>query len=169
MAETLFKLGWRSPSDLADAQAEELAAVPGLGGVEAAGRIIEAARELLVEEARRAKEEADRRAREAQKSPQERLLSVKGVGPQVVEALAKGGVTTAEQLAHQSDPTSLREPTGLSPRRLAKLSHWAKVYLGELPADAPEPELEEEAPEPEPAAAAAPAVKSEIDAGWELK
>src|SRR5499433_172976 len=35
-AETLFKLGWRSPSDLADATAEELAAVPGLGGQSAA-------------------------------------------------------------------------------------------------------------------------------------
>src|SRR5262249_4782771 len=39
-AETLFKLGWRSVPDLAEAVPEELAGVPGLGGLEAARRII---------------------------------------------------------------------------------------------------------------------------------
>src|SRR5215813_13056415 len=49
-AETLFKLGWRSPSDLADATADELAAVPGLGGQSAAEKIIKAAGTLVAEE-----------------------------------------------------------------------------------------------------------------------
>src|SRR5215813_3373378 len=49
-AETLFKLGCRSPSDLADATTEELAAVPGLGGQSAAEKIIKAAGTLVAEE-----------------------------------------------------------------------------------------------------------------------
>src|SRR5262249_6248519 len=53
LAETLFKLGWRSVVDLAEAVPEELAAVPGLGGSEAARRIIDGARGWLDEERRR--------------------------------------------------------------------------------------------------------------------
>jgi N utilization substance protein A len=64
LAEALFKLGWRSAADVANAKTEELASVPGLGGAEAAQRIIAAAgRAAEIERARRA-EEAARVARE---------------------------------------------------------------------------------------------------------
>src|SRR5207245_8401527 len=99
LAETLFKLGWRSPSDLAEAAPEELSAVPGLGGSEAAQRIIASAKALIVEEAKRLREEAERRQRGAQKSPEERLLSVKGVGTETASALLAAGVRTAAELA----------------------------------------------------------------------
>src|SRR5262245_22770374 len=166
LAETLFKLGWRSPSDLAEAAPEELAAVPGLGGGEAAQKIIAAAKTLLVEEARRLREESERRAREAQKTPEERMLSVKGVGPEVAAALGRGGLKTAEELAHAKDVRALGAASGLGAKRASKLVHAARIYLGELPPDAPEPEVEDEpsASPPVPGAAG-----SEIDAGWDLK
>ncbi|MBI4509140.1 MAG: transcription termination/antitermination protein NusA [Deltaproteobacteria bacterium] len=65
LAETLFKLGWRSVPDLAEAVPEELAAVPGLGGVDSARRIIDSARRWIDEERQRqqaAREESQRRA-----------------------------------------------------------------------------------------------------------
>jgi N utilization substance protein A len=170
MAETLFKLGWRSPGDLAEATPEELAQVPGLGGVETAGRIVVAARQLVADAERREREESERLAREAQKSPEERLLSVRGVGPQVLEGLRTGGIRNVEQLAREEDLNRLVQASGLSLRTVTKVRHHARVYLGQLPADAPEPEVEEEAPPPPPAAAGGGSgPKTEIDAGWELK
>src|SRR3954464_7672094 len=87
LASTLFKLGWRSASDVATGKIEELGGVPGVGGEAGAARIKEAAgRQVELEKQRRA--EADKRAAaaaaaqaaEAKKSDEERLLSVRGVG-----------------------------------------------------------------------------------------
>lgn len=72
LANTLFKLGWRSAREVADARAEELAALPGLGGLAAAERIKVAAavrveQEIVEErEARAQAEELARQAREQQ-------------------------------------------------------------------------------------------------------
>jgi N utilization substance protein A len=63
MAETLFRAGFRSASDVANAKLEELASLPGLGGQEVAQRILPAAaRAAEVERVRHAEEAA--RARE---------------------------------------------------------------------------------------------------------
>ena len=43
VSETLFKLGWRSAADVANAKPEELASVAGIAGTEAAKRIIASA------------------------------------------------------------------------------------------------------------------------------
>jgi N utilization substance protein A len=168
-AETLFKLGWRSPSDLADATAEELGAVPGLGGQSAAEKIIKAAGELVAEEERRAREERERLAVEAKKSTDERLLSVKGVGPAALADLKKGGYITVEKLAREEDLERLATGTGLGARTAAKIRHWARVYLGELPPDAPEPEVEEPAAAAQPAEQPAQTQPQGVDAGWDLK
>ncbi len=50
IANTLFRLGWRSVQDVADAKVEDLGGVPGLGGESGARRIQEAARSILFEE-----------------------------------------------------------------------------------------------------------------------
>jgi transcription termination/antitermination protein NusA len=66
LAEALFKLGWRSAADVANGKPDELASVPGVGGLEGAQKIIAAAaRAAEVEQARHAEEEAERAAREA--------------------------------------------------------------------------------------------------------
>jgi N utilization substance protein A len=137
-AETLFKLGWRSVPDLAEAVPEELAAVPGLGGLEAARRIASGARAWIEEEKKRvqaAREEAQRRA---SLTDEEKLLEVKGVGKAVVEALRTAGYFTVEQVAREQDADKLGAAVG-GAGKAKKLQHWSKVYLGELPANAPEP------------------------------
>ena len=65
LVETLFKLGWRSLDDLIDAQVEALGAVPGLGGVEAAKRVVAGASRVKGELAERAKRAAEVAAAEA--------------------------------------------------------------------------------------------------------
>jgi transcription termination/antitermination protein NusA len=140
LAETLFKLGWRSVADLADGIPEELGAVPGLGGVETARRIADQARTWLAEERQRqqaAREEAQRRAA---MTDEEKLLEVRGMDADLLAKLATAGYASVESLAHEADLTRLGEAIGDSPSRAAKLVHAAKIYLGEIPANTPEPE-----------------------------
>ncbi len=58
LAETIFRLGWRSVADISRGQPEELAQVPGVGGVEAARRIIEGARRFLEGERARSRRDS---------------------------------------------------------------------------------------------------------------
>jgi transcription termination/antitermination protein NusA len=139
-AETLFKLGWRSVPDLADAVAEELASVPGLGGLEVARRIIESTRAWIAAERQRllaAQREAQRRAA---LSDDQKLLEVRGVDAEVLPKLQAGGYSSVELLAHEGNLDKLAEALAVESRDAARLVHGARVYLGELPADAPMPE-----------------------------
>jgi N utilization substance protein A len=138
-AETLFKLGWRSVFDLADAVPEELAAVPGMGGLEAVRRIIEAARTWLAEERQRqiaAQREAQRRAA---LSDEQKLRELPGVDEELAARLQGAGFTSVELLAREADHERLAGSLGVEPLAAAQLVHRARVYLGELPADAAEP------------------------------
>jgi N utilization substance protein A len=140
-AETLFKLGWRSVPDLAEAVAEELASVPGLGGLEAARRIIEAARGWIAAERQRQLAAQREAARRAQLTDEEKLLEVKGLDGEVLPRLQGGGYTTVELLAHENDIEKLAQAAQVSPADAARLGHWARIYLGEIPEDSPEPEI----------------------------
>src|SRR3954469_10741214 len=80
LANTLFKLGWRSAEDVARAKIEELGGVPGVGGEAGAERLKAAAQKQVerekvrkAEAARLAAEEAARMALEAAKPDAERI------------------------------------------------------------------------------------------------
>src|SRR5215468_6682386 len=65
VADTLFKLGWRSVGELGRAHVEELAGLPGIAAAEGARKIIEAAQHYTASGGRRrdyARKEAERRA-----------------------------------------------------------------------------------------------------------
>jgi N utilization substance protein A len=138
-AETLFKLGWRSVLDLAEAVAEELAAVPGLGGLEAARRIITESRTWLEDERKRLLEAQRETQRRASLTDEQKLLEIKGVDRDMAAKLKEGGIVTAADLAHFTDLERLQQMLE-PPAEAAKLVHWAKVYLGELPPGTPEPQ-----------------------------
>ncbi|MCS6913129.1 MAG: transcription termination factor NusA [Myxococcales bacterium] len=53
LSRTLFRLGWRSAQDVAEARIEELSAVPGVGGESGARRLKAAAAAFVAEERRR--------------------------------------------------------------------------------------------------------------------
>jgi N utilization substance protein A len=139
-AETLFKLGWRSVPDLADAVPEELAAVPGLGGLEAARRIIEGARGWIAEERQRqiaAQREAQRRA---SLTDGQKLLELPGMTDDLATRLADSGYGSVELLAREGDTERLAGAADSSPLEAARLVHRARVYLGEIPANSAEPD-----------------------------
>ena len=71
IADTLFKLGWRSAADVAGAKPDELASVAGIGSAEAAKKIISAAARAAEIERKQHTEEMARLAQQAQQAEQE--------------------------------------------------------------------------------------------------
>jgi len=138
VAETLFKLGWRSVQDLAEAVPEELGAVPGLGGQEAARRIIGESRGWLETERRRHVDVQRESQRRAGLSDEQKLLEIKGVDQEVLAKLKEAGIGAVADLAHFQDMEKLDSALA-GQAEATKLVHWAKVYLGELPPGTPEP------------------------------
>ena len=147
LADTMFKLGWRSAEEVCATAPEELTAIPGLGGLEAAQRIVAGAAVAVEVQRERAAVEAERLAAERQKSDEERMLSVEGIDESLAERLRQR-YATVEQLAKEHDMARLAEIAVLTVGRARQL-HWAtRVYLGDLDPASPKPELndnEEEA------------------------
>ncbi len=142
LAMTLFKLGWRSASDVAGAKAEELGGVPGVGGEAGAVRLKEAAaRQVEIEKKRRAEaekraaERAAHEAEEAKKSDDERFLSVEGITEELIPTLKSAGYSTVHKLSAESDVTRLAEAIGHSVEEAADLRRRVKHYLGEESSD----------------------------------
>jgi uncharacterized protein with von Willebrand factor type A (vWA) domain len=75
-ADALFKLGWRSAADVANAKPEELSSVAGIGGADVARKVISAASRAAEIERRQQAEEsaraaqAEREAAEAGEAPE---------------------------------------------------------------------------------------------------
>ncbi len=89
IADTLFKLGWRSAADVAGAKPEELSSVAGIGNAEAAKRIISAAARAAEVER---KQHAEEMARLAQQAEQEAAAaSERSAAAAAATATATGG------------------------------------------------------------------------------
>ncbi len=128
LAETLFKLGWRSVSDLSRAHAEELASVPGVQSVDGARAIIDHARVYLSSPRKRsddARREVDRRAA---MTADERWLDIPGVDESLLRLFADVGVATPEELI-KTPIDQLATTTGLDMGDLAKLRQRAISWL----------------------------------------
>ncbi len=158
LAETLFRLGWRSVAELSRARPEELAAVPGVGGQEAAQAIIDGSKGFLKSEARRQQEARREAERRSSLSDAEKLAEVKGMTDELAEKLRDGGCRTVEGLARARDISTLSTGSGIDEGTLTLLRHWAGVWVGDISPDTPEPDLERGN-----ASAAAPA--AEVDDG----
>jgi len=119
LAETIFKLGWRSLEDVASANPEDLASIPGLGGMDAAVRISSGARLLL--------EMQD--GGEELVSEDERILELQGVDDHALSILKSSGYTTVAQI-FQSPPAEMADNTGLPLRQCQQIHYSAGVTLG---------------------------------------
>jgi len=162
LAETLFRLGWRSVAELSRARSEELAAVPGVGGQEAAQAIIDGSKGFLKAESRRQNEARREAERRSSLSDADKLAEVKGMTDELSGQLADGGCRTVEALARARDIGALAEATGIDEGTLVRLRHWAGVWLGDISPDAPEPEASSKVAKAAAGAAGAPA---EVDDG----
>ncbi len=121
LAETMFKLGWRSAEEVANSNVEELASIPGLGGLEAARRIQMNA--LLAVEREKLRAEIGAPTEEA------RLLQLRGVNEDIVSQLTQGGYSSVEDLLAEKDPMAMADATGLTPERIAELQAAARELL----------------------------------------
>ena len=146
LASTLFKLGWRSADEVANAVIEELGGVPGVGGEAGAARLKEAAAKQVevekgrrIEAEKRAREKAEHQALEAKKSDEARLLSVRGIGENTLPSLYKGEYTSVQKINAEQDVQRFADSTGIGIKKARQLKHWVKVYLGEIDESTPEP------------------------------
>ncbi len=126
IAQTMYKLGFRTLEEVAESAAEELAGIPGLGGAENADRIKSSA-EAAMEELRQ------KRIREASErtdvlSERDRLLFVRGIGEHTIELLAQANVNTVEQLHQVPEEILLRE-TGLGLRKVRQIKQGTVTFL----------------------------------------
>ncbi|TAK20926.1 MAG: transcription termination/antitermination protein NusA [Myxococcaceae bacterium] len=126
IAQTMYKLGFRSLEEVAEASTDELAGIPGLGGAENADRIKSSAETAMEELRQRRIREASRRTEPL--SERERLLFVRGVGEHTINLLMSAGVSTVEQL-HNTHEDSLLRDTGLGLRKVRQIKLGAQTFL----------------------------------------
>ncbi len=131
LGETLFKLGWRSVTELSRAAAEELASVPGVGSVEAARKVIAGANEFLTSSRRRPEDQRRETERRASLTGEAQLMEVAGVNEEVVQILAQAQVRSPEELVRMP-LEELASITNIDMSDLAKLRQRVIAYLSQV-------------------------------------
>jgi N utilization substance protein A len=121
LAETMFRLGWRSAEEVANANVEELASIPGLGGLEAARRIQMNA--LLAVEREKLRAEIGAPTEEA------RLLQLRGVTEDILAQLTEGGYHSVEDILAQENRIAMADATGLTEAQIDELQAAAREFL----------------------------------------
>ena len=126
LAKTMYKLGFRSMEDLIEANPQELAAIPGLGGAEV-GNAIRASAQKSIDAMRR-----DRIREAASKTEpltqRERMLFISGVGEKTVELLEQKDYETVEQIGEE-DIDKFAIKTGLGLKKAKSIIHGARHFL----------------------------------------
>jgi len=123
LAETMFRLGWRSAEEVANANPEELASIPGMGGLETAEKISNAAKEAL----ERAAEEI---AVEKQNQI-EVLLSISGVDEMAAESLWESNYGTPESINEETNVERLSQLSGLAMPQVRQIKQGVAEWLEE--------------------------------------
>jgi N utilization substance protein A len=131
IAETLFKLGWRSVAELGRAHVEELAGLPGVSGPDGARRLIDSAKAYMASGGRR-KDDARRESeRRAQMSGDQQLLELEGVDDDVLGVLHTANIHSPEDLIKQPID-QVATATGIDMGDLARLRQRAISWLSEV-------------------------------------
>jgi len=126
LAKSMYKLGFRTIEEVAEAEPTELAGIPGLGNQEALVRIQSSA-EAAMEEQR-----LDRIRSLSQKgtpiTDRDKMLLVKGLGERTIELLAEAGYKTLESLVVEEDVDRLALNTGLGIRKAKQIMAGIKQF-----------------------------------------
>jgi N utilization substance protein A len=122
----MYRMGFRTLEELAEASEQELASMPGLGGAEMAARIRTNA-ETTMERLRQ-----DRiRAASSRTEPlteRERLLFIRGVGERTVQLLEDAGYRSVEDILRE-DEDKLAIKTGLGIKKARAIKHGAEHFV----------------------------------------
>ncbi len=127
LAKTLYKLGFRSPEELVEADPSEFAGIPGLGGAEAAERI-KADAEVAMEHLRQ-KRISDASNRTEPLTERERLLFVRGVGERTIDLLEAAGYRNVEDIYNEVDEDRLAIRTGLGLKKARQIKQGARNFI----------------------------------------
>jgi N utilization substance protein A len=126
IARSMYRLGFRALEELAEATEEELAAIPGLGGTEAAGRIKEAA-ETTMERLRQQRIQSAS-SRTEPLTERERLLFVRGIGERTIQLLDEAGYKSVEDIRREEED-KLAIKTGLGIKKARAIKQGAEHFL----------------------------------------
>jgi transcription termination/antitermination protein NusA len=126
IARSMYRLGFRALEELTEASEQELAAIPGLGGAEAAQRIKDAA-EATMERLRQQRIQAAS-SRVEPLTERERLLFVRGIGERTIQLLDEAGYKSVEDL-HREDEDKLAIKTGLGIKKARAIKQGAEHFL----------------------------------------
>ena len=126
IAKSMYRLGFRSVEEVAEASAEELAGIPGLGGVESGERIREAAGTTL----ETLRDEHLRQLTSDGKAltPRDRLLLCRGVSDKTAELLEQHGYKTPEAILAEGED-KLAVKTGLGIKKARALNQGAQQFI----------------------------------------
>src|SRR5689334_541662 len=120
IARSMYRLGFRALEEVSEASVEELAAIPGLGGTEAAERI-KAQSDSTME---RLRQERIRTAsaRTEPLSDRERMMFIRGVGDRTVLLLEEAGYKSVEDIMREDeDRLAIRTGLGIKKARAIKV------------------------------------------------
>ncbi|GAC1351305.1 MAG: hypothetical protein NVSMB1_03040 [Polyangiales bacterium] len=119
VAKAMYRLGFRSVEEVAEASAEELSSIPGIGGTEPSAKIKESAESTM--ETMRQTRIREASSRQEPLSERERLLFVRGVGDRTVEVLEQQGYKSVEDVLKETeDKLAIRTGLGIKKARLIR-------------------------------------------------
>jgi N utilization substance protein A len=139
LIETLYAHGFRQAKDVAEANAEVLAQIPGIDPARIPA-MQETARKRMVEDhaelSRMDFEREQARLAEARRHPDElsqaeRMARVRGVGEKTIEQLILAGYRTVEDIANEKDLAKLGDVPGVGIKKARQLKSAAENYLVE--------------------------------------
>jgi N utilization substance protein A len=137
--EMLYAHGFRKAQDVANAAPEMLTQFPGvavdaIADLQKRAReqaIVDAEKEMRLEQEREAARIAEARRHPDELSQEERLARVRGVGEKTIEQLKTAGYPTVESIHAETDVMRLADGTGLGVKKARQVKHAVGVYLEE--------------------------------------
>jgi N utilization substance protein A len=126
VARAMYRLGFRSVEEVAEASPEELSGIPGVGTVEHAGSVRDAAERALDEQ--RLTRVREVLAQGAALGARDRMLLVRGIGDKLIEPLEQQGYRTPEDLVKETED-KLAVKSGLGIKKARAIRQGAQQYL----------------------------------------
>jgi N utilization substance protein A len=126
IARSMYRLGFRALEELAEATEQELAAIPGLAGPDAATQIKESAEQTMERLRRERIQAASNRVEPL--TEKERMLFVRGVGERTIQLLNEAGYRSAEDI-RKEDEDRLAIKTGLGIKKARAIKQGAEHFL----------------------------------------
>ncbi len=139
LVETLYAHGFRMAKDIAEANAEVLAQIPGLDSAKVAP-MQEMARKQMVNDAieleKMQKDREQRRLEEERRHPdelsqEERLARVRGIGTTNVDSFKLAGFGTVEEIVKEMDLTRIGNVAGIGIKKARQIKAAAEHYMNE--------------------------------------